>query len=229
MVRILVGPIPEPDDLFGRASEIAECERALISSNVLLLAPRRFGKSGVMRHLLRHPPNGLTPVWLHLEDVQDGPQFATRLVLAVRSDTKFAKLWRHANKLVASFSERIEEVGAAELASLKLRPAAEKNWTELVTEIVTTLEKLDLPTLFLWDELPAMLKTIAETQSNEKAREFLSWFRSLRLDGNENLGCHRFVVAGSTGLDYLLNSAPWKSRVHQRLQARGNRTSLIAG
>lgn len=205
MARILVGPIPEPDDMFGREQEIAECWTTLAHGNLLLLAPRRFGKSGVMRHLQRRPQSGLTPIWLHLEHIKDGVQFAEALLTVIRNDSNLLGIIRSATGAGRKFLSRVEEIGTDSLGKVKLRAAEAKEWQEVVSEVVSALEARDTPILFLWDELPAMVKTIANKEGDDAAREFLSWFRSLRLNGDDELSRHRFVVAGSTGLDYLLN------------------------
>lgn len=205
MARVLVGPVPEPADLFGRETSLAEYKEALRISNLLLLAPRRFGKSGVMRHLMRHPPNRLTPIWLHLEDVQDGPQFAARLVAALRDEPALAAKLRAIGEAGANILARLEDIGIPGFFQAKLKPVEAARWPELAAGIVAALEQAGQPILFLWDELPAMLETIAEREGVEKAREYLAWFRALRLDGHDNLRLHRFVVAGSTGLNYLLD------------------------
>ena len=42
----IVGNIPEPDQLYGRDELIANLWRQIQSNNILLLAPRRFGRVG---------------------------------------------------------------------------------------------------------------------------------------------------------------------------------------
>ena len=76
----IVGPIPEPKNLYGRDCLIDEAWSFLTSHNVLLLAPRRFGKSGVLRHLLRQPSGNFLPLSFDLEDVTSGPEFVKRIV-----------------------------------------------------------------------------------------------------------------------------------------------------
>ncbi len=203
--RLLVGPIPEPADLFGRDGLLSDYKERLGYSNLLLLAPRRFGKSGIMRYFHRQPPDGFTPLWLHLEDVQDGSQFAARLILAVRADgalaNKLNKLGAKGTRLLG----RLQEIGIDGVFNCKLKPEEAASWPETAAEVIAALEAAEQPILFLWDELPAMLRTVSDREGPEKAREFLAWFRSVRLDASEEVGAHRFIVAGSTDLDYLLD------------------------
>jgi hypothetical protein len=49
-----------------------------------------------------------------------------------------------------------------------------------------------------------MLDRINEKQGEEVARDFLAWFRSVRLAQKDVLRRHRFIVAGSVGIDQAL-------------------------
>ena len=61
-IKTRVGNIPEPDDLIGRDRLLDRIWGLLPANNILLLAPRRFGKSGVMRHMTLKPRAGFAPV-----------------------------------------------------------------------------------------------------------------------------------------------------------------------
>jgi hypothetical protein len=204
MVRLLPGPIPEPDDLIGREAALQECEQILTSSNLLLLAPRRFGKSGIMRYFLRKS-TALTPLWLHLEDVNSGPQFAQRLIRALRTEPMLLKKLRTTGGRARKFLGRVEEINLGGVFQTKLGSNPGNDWEEVAGAIIETLEEMDRPTLFLWDELPSMLRNMADREGLEATRTFLAWFRALRLDGDDRLRRNRFIVAGSTGLNYLLD------------------------
>ncbi len=70
--------------------------------------------------------------------------------------------------------------------------------------MLTELEKADETIIFLFDELPAMLDRIIEKQGEAAARDFLAWFRPIRLAQKDVLRRHRFIVAGSVGIDQIL-------------------------
>lgn len=77
--RSLVGQIPDPHELYGREQFIEHLWRMLQANNVMLLAPRRFGKSGIMRHVLLKPASGFFPIALDLEDVDSNEEFVWRV------------------------------------------------------------------------------------------------------------------------------------------------------
>ena len=76
--RILAGGVPEPEELFGRDHTIHYIWEQLRGNNVLLVAPRRFGKTGVMNHLLKRPRSGYIAVYLEVEDIHDPEAFFSR-------------------------------------------------------------------------------------------------------------------------------------------------------
>jgi hypothetical protein len=208
--RNLVGPIPEPEDLYGRDTLLAHAWRVLHHNNVLFLAPRRFGKSGVMRHMLRRPQGDYLPLSFDLEDVTSAPEFIARVVEGCRGHPQLRPLLERAGDAVKGFlawiPKQIEEVGAGQgLPHIKFRESVEKDWEGVARRVMHELEQADAPLLFIFDELPEMLKKIARAKGEAEAVRFISWFRTVRLDEREALRRHRFVVGGSTGLNYLLD------------------------
>ena len=66
------------------------------------------------------------------------------------------------------------------------------------------LEKTDQKIIFIFDEFPSMLDKIVEQSGREVAQQFMAWFRSVRLEQKDVLRRHRFIVAGSIGIDIIL-------------------------
>ena len=210
-IRNIVGPIPEPQDLFGRADLINRCQQTLETSNLLILAPRRFGKSGVLRSL-NNSERGYLVLSFDLEDVASPSKFVQRIVERVAVVPELRHLLRKLGGAFESFldsiQERIEEADLGEgMPGIKFREKLEKtDWQNSATLLLTELEQADQPILFLFDELPEMLKKIANSEGDEVASLFMNWFRTVRLDEKDELRRHRFIIAGSTGLNYLLDN-----------------------
>src|SRR5216117_3381058 len=101
-IRSLVGQIPEPDELYGRTDFIDHLWKLLEGNNVLLLAPRRFGKSGVMRHILLKPQADFLPLSFELEDVDSPEEFVWRVTKELLAHDNVRKLLSHARKLPSS-------------------------------------------------------------------------------------------------------------------------------
>ena len=68
-LRSLPGGVPEPEELIGRDHLIDVIWNQLAGNNILLVAPRRFGKTGVMRHVLKCPRDGYLPVSIEAGEI----------------------------------------------------------------------------------------------------------------------------------------------------------------
>ncbi len=205
--RSLVGQIPEPEELYGRAEFIEHLWRMLEANNILLLAPRRFGKSGVMRDVLLHPHPGYLPLSFDLEDVDSPEEFVWRVTKELLSHNKTRAFLGGVRKLPASIMNWVKDTfdeAEFEGAKVKFKAAIREDWGEAAKRLLMELEKADDTIIFLFDELPAMLDRIIAKQGDEAARDFLAWFRPVRIAQKDILRRHRFIVAGSVGIDQIL-------------------------
>jgi hypothetical protein len=205
--RILVGQIPDPEELYGREELIHHLWRMLEGNNVLLLAPRRFGKSGIMRHVLLKPEPGYLPLSFELEDVDSPEEFVWRVTKELLAHDTTRRLLQGVKKLPAAImhwvKSTVDEAGF-EGAKVKFKAAIREEWGEAAKRMLTELEKADQRMVFLFDELPAMVDGISKKQGDDAARGFLAWFRTIRLAQKDVLRRHRFIVAGSIGIDQIL-------------------------
>lgn len=209
--RNIPGNIPEPDELYGREELIAYVWTQLSGSNILLLAPRRFGKSGIMLHMLRRPRGGYLPLDFELEDVNTPEEFVWRLTEGILAKDLLRNALAQAKGLPGALRKFMQntlgeaEFGAEGLkARLKFKEAVGKDWRETAACMMLELEKAEPALLFLLDEFPAMIENFTRTGGERTARDFLAWFRTVRLEHKDKLRRHRFVVAGSIGIDTIL-------------------------
>jgi len=205
--RSLVGGIPEPDELFGRSEFIGHLWKMLEANNILLLAPRRFGKSGIMRDVLLNPRAGYLPLSFELEDVDSPEEFVWRVTKELLAHDKIRALLAKTKKLPSAFWKWVKgnfDEAEFEGAKEKFKESIKEDWREAAKVMLMELEKTDETIVFLFDELPAMLDRIIEMQGEAVARDFLAWFRPIRLAQKDVLRRHRFIVAGSVGIDQIL-------------------------
>lgn len=87
MTRNIAGNVPEPDELYGRDRLIEHLWRQIQGNNILLLAPRRFGKTGVMNRVLERPQEPYLPLYFDLEDVDSPTEFVWRITHEVLSQS----------------------------------------------------------------------------------------------------------------------------------------------
>ncbi len=172
--RNIVGNVPEPQDLYGRDDFLAHLWRQIEGNNVLLLAPRRFGKTGVMNHVLNCPRAGRLPVYLDLEDVDSPAEFAWRLVREVLSHSRLRSFVGSVRGLPRAFTEwlkdNVEEAGV-EGAKVKFKESIAENWRDAARKLVVELEKAEPTIVFIFNELMADLECdwylVLDTRTNE--------------------------------------------------------------
>lgn len=207
MARNIPGNVPDPEDLYGREALLDHLWRTIASNNILLLAPRRFGKTGVMRHVLKQPRQGYLPIYFDLEDVDLTHEFVWRVVREVLAQDRLRSLLHSTRSLpgvirgwVKDTFDEVEFDGAR----VKFREEIAGDWRNVARRLLLELEKAGPTLVFIFDELPAMLDKIRRASADEDARGFMAWFRSVRMQQQDELRRHRFLVGGSTGLDLIL-------------------------
>lgn len=206
-VRNIVGNVPEPDELYGRDEFIEHLWRQIQGNNILLLAPRRFGKTGVMRHVLLKPRPEYMPIYLELADVGSPQEFVWRLTYALLANDRLRRYIQGAKgmpeKIVKWAGDHFDEVGF-EGAKVKFKQSLGDNWHDPAKRLLRHLEKCEQTVIFILDELPAMLEKIIDKAGEETAKDFMAWFRAVRLQQKDQLRRHRFIVGGSIGIDVIL-------------------------
>jgi hypothetical protein len=213
MTRNIPGNVPDPEDLYGRHTLLDHLWKTIASNNILLLAPRRFGKTGVMRHVLKQPPRGYLPIYFDLEDVDSPHEFVWRVVREVLAQDRLRSLLQSARALPGVIKNLVRDTFDEvefEGARVKFREDIAGDWRNAARRLLLELEKAGPTLVFIFDELPAMLDKVRHASGDDEARGFMAWFRSVRMQQQDELRRHRFLVGGSTGLDLILRrlSAP---------------------
>lgn len=205
--RNIPGNVPDPDELYGRRELLAHIWRQIGGNNILLLAPRRFGKTGVMMHMVKNPASGYLPIYFELEDVSTPQEFVWRLARELLSRQPLRHLVAAAGSLPRVIQDwakqTFDEVGFDE-AKVKFKNVIADDWRVHARRLLVEMEKADHTVIFILDELPAMLEKMSHDSGDETARDFMAWFRGARIQHQQHLRRHRFVVGGSVGIDLIL-------------------------
>lgn len=199
-------PVGNPaigDDFIDREKEIDQIISALEKDSVLLIAPRRFGKTSIMRRLEKEllSQDGLC-VFIEVEDIYSPQRFLSEMVMALLGSERIRKganIRSAFEKAFSWFKENIEEVGVSVFRA-KLRGNIEadlkEDWTEKARVIFEIINDFESNVYFVVDEFPIAIKNM----DPEDAEKFLHWFRKLR-QISENL---RFVVGGSVSIGRMV-------------------------
>jgi hypothetical protein len=207
MAELVVGSVPRGDDYFDQKPLIEEVWARLRKDSVLLVAPRRFGKTGLMFRLLDAPRAGFRPVYLDVESIDNPANFIIEILARLLHDDQFRRvvqgLWAGLKDVRDWLAGLVEEVDVGEI-KVKLREKTDvpANWRAYGDRLMDILGAADMPLLLLIDEFPVMVGRMIQ-KKREEAVEFVRWFRSVRLSPQSRT---RFVIGGSTNILYCLET-----------------------
>jgi uncharacterized protein len=202
MVANRVGSPVTGTDFFGRELEQERCWDTLAADHLLLLAPRRVGKTSLMLRLKEAAAeHGFEATFLSAAGVQDEAAFVQKLYEAVGELRTWTAIWRKlADGPVGRLLDKIQKIDAGGF-SVELGPSEKDQWPLLGEKLARALDHHEGQCLILVDELPVfILSLLRQDPSGDRARRFLIWFRDLRQRSGRN-GSLRWLLAGSIGLD----------------------------
>jgi hypothetical protein len=200
MADFIVGSPARDEDFWFRTEFLDDLWDALEKHNVLLLAPRRTGKTSVMYRMLDAPRDGWLVIHLNVEDLKTPGDFTVSLIDAINEHQPrylretLAKGWSFISGILA----RIEKIEAYKL-KLELRRSEdlEARWQEQADELIERVLRTDKKILFIIDELPDMVNGMLNV-SEDDYRIFLHWFRKIRDRSLKHK--LRWLVGGSVNL-----------------------------
>lgn len=201
MPELVIGSVPRKDDYFGRQNLIDSIWEKLDKDNILLIAPRRYGKTGAMYKLLDEPHEQFKPFYISVEHIMSASDFMIELAAGLMHNKPHLKLFDLFEKGAKKTAGYIRNLpGEVEIGDFKIKlrehtPISEQ-WKSFGSKIMSLVEKDDPVLLILIDEFAIMIDVIAKRDKKE-AEELLRWFRSTRNAPNTKT---KFVIGGSTNL-----------------------------
>ena len=199
----IVGGVARNSDFYFRKSFIDDVLDSLKKDNVLLLAPRRTGKTSVMYYLLDHCKE-FRVIHLNVEDLETPVEFYLSLIDAINDhQPEYLKKISSSWGLLKGFGNRLEEISFLDF-KVKLKQASDwdKNWKDLAQQLIDKVIQADEPVLFIIDELPDMLSSMAGN-SSDTLKDFLHQFKKLRTAPKSNN--IRWLVGGSVNITGTLD------------------------
>jgi len=193
-VRNTLGSPVEGQNFYDRRKEQARLWDRLDTDHVLLLAPRRVGKTSLLYKLeATAEDHGFKPLYASVASHSDELGFLQALLEVVAEHRGLgAKIVARARKLLDRVKTFSVDTISVELTT--------QQWQELGAELLRTLQAVDGRCLVMLDELPIFLLNLLRIHGHERARLFLNWFRHVRSDRRARLSV-RWLLCGSIGLD----------------------------
>lgn len=206
-MRNVTGPPVTGDDLFGRRDEIdrlwAGLER---DEHLLMLAPRRVGKTSLMLELKRDPRAGWDVVYIDVEAEEGAADLFARVEAALLQHPRYRTWFTSGRFQVRSALDSIKQVKALKL---EIKRTTGRNWARAADRIERQLEhQLDgRRLLIVIDELPILIARMLD--SKDRAEEVSLMLAKLRhwRQAPALRGKVQTLVGGSIGLEGVLRRA----------------------
>lgn len=201
------GNITFGDNYFPRPRDENKIWRKLKQGNhLLLLAPRRVGKSSMIHYLKSQPLAGFSLIYSYVQACQSEQAFYEKLLTSIHESDLIQQ-----NTPVAS---RFKELFAKLPLNLSVKVAGIKVETKDSQEkanvgqatirqiLMDSLKESDTKVVLAVDEFPDVLINIYENAGEASAKAFLANIRELCQDIAFS-GQVQFIFTGSIGLDTL--------------------------
>ncbi len=200
MISSRVGSPVRGDDFFDRETEQRQIWEYLHGDDLLLLAPRRVGKTSLMLRLRdTAAARNLEAAWVSVAGAEDEVGFVRKLYESVSKLGSGAEVLKRLRK--GPIGRHLRRVRKVSLSGIGFELGEGDPWEDLGAGLAEALDRHHGRRLLLVDEVPVfVLKLVRQDPSGDRARRFLSWFRELRQNPDRQGGLH-WLLAGSIGLD----------------------------
>jgi uncharacterized protein len=251
MVENVTGPPVTAENLFGRTHEIATLwSRVQSGQNILLLAPRRVGKTSLMHELRRAPRPTWVVFYSDLERCNKPAELIADMLAHLSSDNRTRTFFDAALKYVpfrrgiAAILGRVKSFSVIEQLRVELSEEISEDWRSAALRLHERLSNTPngMKILFIQDELPILLGKLLKSPAGRKdAEAILEWLRTLRQDP-KLAGKVLFLAGGSISLSGVLRRynlsapindlslypvGPWSAHISELfLDALGKRYSF---
>src|ERR1035437_1259664 len=201
-----MGRLADGSAFFDRQEIMSRAWDLLKTSNLLLLAPRRVGKSSLLNRMKEDgPAKGYNTLYLSIPDAEDELDFIKRLVRGFRDAEWTSGGW------ITGFKDKLPEdlelVLKTGLIELK---AKQIDWRRPAEDFQSLLKPANEETLLLVDELPLLIASIVrQDPSGIRAERLLLWLKRLREQYRP-----RWFFAGSIGLDSVARRLKLSGTIH---------------
>lgn len=198
-IKIKAGQVVRGRDFFPREKEINRLWRKIENgSNILISAPRRVGKTSLMRYIEDHPREDYIIIYLITESVSNEAEYYKRLYNKLLEEDVVTLL----NKFGANTKKLLTKI--SEFKSLKIDHSKELDYYNEFINLIKSLELKDKKIIMMIDEFPQTLENIINEHGENKANHFLQTNRELR-QNNEISEKIQFIYTGSIGLENIVS------------------------
>lgn len=200
-MKIVTGIPARADDFFNR-EELIESAWEMIASgkHILIVAPRRVGKTSMMFYLMDHPRENYDLLYINTESINNQNEFFRRVLNQVLK-TDFIKK----SKKIATFLEKhkptIKKVG---MDGVEFGVSEEHDYLDMLSRVLKSSAPEAQKLIIMIDEFPQTLANINTDEDESAAIQFLQSNRELR-QNPDTANNVQFIYAGSIGLENIVS------------------------
>lgn len=206
-MRNMTGPPVTGEDLYGRRDDIERLWTRLgRGEHLLMLAPRRVGKTSLMLELARDPRAGWDVVYTNVEAAEGAADLLARVEAALLGHPRY-RTWLKSSW--SQVSSAIAKVTHAKAMSVEIKRALGRDWVRAAERLERQLGHLpdDRRLLVVIDELPVLIARMLDSgDRTEEASLLLAKLRQWRQAPELN-GKVAFLLGGSVGIEGVLRRA----------------------
>lgn len=202
-MKITTGQVVRGENFFKRPILIGKLWRKIESeSSIIISAPRRVGKTSLMKYIEDNPKDKYYVVFVTTESVNNENNYYKAIVNAVFSSDSIKKKDKVMNSikdLAKNMVKSIDEVG---VNSVKFGRKAEIDYYEKFIEIMKSIDLEKHKLIIMIDEFAQAIQNIQENESVLAAVHLLQSNRTLRQ--NSDIGNKfQFIYTGSISLESI--------------------------
>ena len=195
-MKLSIGNPVQGDDFFDREKELRLLWDKLPREHILMLAPRRIGKTSILNKLI--------------VDAEAHGFQATEICRVARCQNELdcvneiiAAISKNHSDFTEAFKKRLDRVKSASLSFTGVKvdfdASQPEQWRDVGKELASVLQDLGGQWLIPVDELPSFVLALLRQENGlNRTQQFLDWFRALRQEHYQTI---HWVLAGSIGLD----------------------------
>jgi len=196
-MRNQVGNPARGEDFFIRRSLIDKAWDFIESGrHILLVAPRRVGKTSLMFHLLDNPKDKYPFLYLITESINNENEFFRRIVNKILK----TDLVKNSQKIMTFLEKNMPSIKKVGPDGIEFGVQDEHNYLEILIRILKSISSEGKRLIIMLDEFPETLENIIADDGEGAGRHFLQSNRELRQDP-ELTGYIQFIYTGSIGLE----------------------------
>ena len=208
----IAGSPVEGEDFYGREAVVAHLREILDNDDILLLGPRRIGKTSTARAVMAAVrAEGWRAIEINVASCMDESGFLDKLDAALTPElasitTKTKDTITDAFKALGGRIKSLKIPVGIWAIGVELGNGEAEDWAKVANDVLRLIAQAEERWLIYVDELPILLFTIIRNDPQngvQRVRRFLDWFRN-DVRALPDARKVRWLVSGSVGLDTLV-------------------------